>query len=135
MLCRCEHLIPRASLTRQFHLQRFPEESGESQLCKIHSSSQPGGQSIRVGLLLGRLSLRLGPGLIKLWLFHQLYSHWISRSSQLTFHKRLAVSLFRALEDTQVLLQSLGNRERPLTFRSENCLEKFMASFSKYISK
>lgn len=35
------------------------------------------------------------------------YSHWIPRSSQLTFHRRSAVFLFRALGDTQVLLQSL----------------------------
>lgn len=68
--------------------------------------------SDRVGLLLGPLSLWCGLGLIELWHFYQLYFHWIPRSSQLTFHRRSAVLLFRALGDTQVLLQSLEGRER-----------------------
>lgn len=58
-------------------------------------------------LLLGPLSLWHGLGLIRLWLFHQLYSHWISRSSQLTFHRHSAILLLQALGDTQVLLPSL----------------------------
>lgn len=90
-------------------MQRFPEGSGESEEGRIHNSSQPVAQSIKVGLLLGPLSLWCGLGLIQLYyqLFYQLYFHWIPRSSQLTFHRRSALSLFRALGDTQVLVQSL----------------------------
>lgn len=101
-------------------MQRFPEGSGESEEGRIHNSSQPVGQSVKVGLLLGPLSWWCGLGLIQLWLFYPLYFHWIPRSSQLTFHRRSAVLLFRALGDTQVLVQSLESRERAWTFRSGN---------------
>lgn len=112
MLHRYEHLVPWTSLTRELGVQRFPEESGESEQGRILNSSNPGGWSFWGGLLLGLLSVRHALSPIRLWLFHQLYSHWIPRSSQLTFHKRSAVLLSRDFGDTQAFLQSLEGRER-----------------------
>lgn len=83
MLRRYECLVLWASFTRKLGMQRFLEGSGESEQGRIFNSSQPEGQSFRVGLLLCPLSLWLDcrrNGRVEL--FHQLYSHCIFRSSQ-----------------------------------------------------
>lgn len=119
VLCRCDHLMPWASLMRVLGVQRFLEGPGVSQQARAHYSSLPG-QACRVGLLLGPRFSWCELGLIQPCLFHQVYSCWIPRSSQLTFHRRSAVLLFRALGDTQVFLQSLEGREREWISRCEN---------------